>query len=74
MTQFETSNYAKMLANNSAQSRELQRLQQEMAQMSEDNQTLDNYCSKLEVENARLRQRLARYEMFEGATKIWGYL
>lgn len=74
MTQFETSNYAKMLANNSAQSRELQRLQQEMAQMSEDNQTLDNYCSKLEVENARLRQQLARYEMFESATKIWGYL
>lgn len=73
MIEQEKSNYAKLMANNAAQSREIKRIQHEMAQMFTDNQAFDKYCSELEAENARLKQMLARYEMFQVATKIWGY-
>lgn len=73
MKSFEISQHAKLLANNDAQDREIRRLQLEVNQMAADNKALDNYCGQIEGQNARLRQQLARYEMFESATKIWGY-
>ena len=33
----------------------------------------DLYCGQLEAENERLKAKLARYEMFETATQVWGY-
>ena len=73
MTQFETSQYAKLLANNEGQSREIKRLQVEAKQMRLAFRDLDLYCGQLEAENERLKAKLARYEMLESAPKIWGY-
>ena len=73
MTQFETSQYAKLLANNEGQSREIKRLQVEAKQMRVAFRDLDLYCGQLEAENVHLKARLERYEMLEAAPKIWGY-
>ncbi len=73
MTQFEISQHALLLANNEGQSREIKRLQVEAKQMRMAFRDLDFYCGQLEVENERLKSKLARYEMLETATKVWGY-
>lgn len=73
MTQFEVSQHAKLLANNEGQSREIKRLQVEAKQMRLAFRDLDFYCGQLEAENERLKAKLARYEMLETATKVWGY-
>lgn len=73
MTQFEVSQHAKLLANNEGQSREIKRLQVEAKQMRLAFRDLDLYCGQLEAENAQLKEKLARYEMLETATKVWGY-
>ena len=73
MTQFEISQHALLLANNEGQSREIKRLQVEAKQMRMAFRDLDFYCGQLEAENAQLKEKLARYEMFETATKVWGY-
>ena len=73
MTQFEVSQHAKLLANNEGQSREIKRLQVEAKQMRLAFRDLDMYCGQLESENERLKAKLARYEMLETATKVWGY-
>lgn len=73
MTQFEVSQHAKLLANNEGQSREIKRLQVEAKQMRLAFRDLDFYCGQLEAENERLKAKLARYEMLESATKVWGY-
>lgn len=73
MTQFEVSQHALLLANNEGQSREIKRLQVEAKQMRMAFRDLDFYCGQLEAENAQLKEKLARYEMFETATKVWGY-
>ena len=73
MTQFEVSQHAKLLANNEGQSREIKRLQVEAKQMRMAFRDLDLYCGQLEAENERLKAKLARYEMLETATKVWGY-
>ena len=73
MTQFEISQHAKLLANNEGQSREIKRLQVEAKQMRLAFRDLDFYCGQLEAENERLKAKLARYEMLETATKVWGY-
>lgn len=73
MTQFETSQHALLLANNEGQSREIKRLQVEAKQMRVAFRDLDLYCGQLEAENKRLKEKLARYEMLETATKVWGY-
>lgn len=73
MTQFETSQHALLLANNEGQSREIKRLQVEAKQMRLAFRDLDFYCGQLEAENERLKAKLARYEMLETATKVWGY-
>lgn len=73
MTQFEISQHAKLLANNEGQSREIKRMQVEAKQMRMAFRDLDLYCGQLEVENERLKSKLARYEMFETATQVWGY-
>ena len=73
MTQFEVSQHALLLANNEGQSREIKRLQVEAKQMRMAFRDLDFYCGQLEAENAQLKEKLARYEMLETATKVWGY-
>ena len=73
MTQFEISQHALLLANNEGQSREIKRLQVEAKQMRVTFRDLDLYCGQLEAENAQLKEKLARYEMFETATHVWGY-
>jgi hypothetical protein len=73
MTQFETSQHAKLLANNEGQSREIKRMQVEAKRMRVAFRDLDLYCGQLEAENDQLRAKLARYEMLETATKVWGY-
>ncbi|MBW9299027.1 hypothetical protein D9N16_09850 [Lactococcus raffinolactis] len=73
MTQFEVSQHAKLLANNEGQSREIKRLQVEAKQMRLAFRDLDLHCGQLEAENERLKAKLARYEMLETATKVWGY-
>ncbi len=73
MTQFEVSQHAKLLANNEGQSREIKRLQVDAKQMRLAFRDLDLYCGQLEAENAQLKEKLARYEMLETATKVWGY-
>ncbi|MBW9298538.1 hypothetical protein D9N16_07140 [Lactococcus raffinolactis] len=73
MTQFETSQYAKLLANNEGQSREIKRLQVEAKQMRLAFRDLDLYCGQLEAENAQLKARLERYEMFETALDPWRF-
>lgn len=73
MTQFEISQHAKLLANNEGQSREIKRLQVEAKQMRMAFRDLDFYCGQLEAENTQLKEKLARYEMLETATKVWGY-
>ena len=73
MTQFEVSQHALLLANNEGQSREIKRLQVEAKQMRLAFRDLDLYCGQLEAENERLKEKLARYEMLETATKVWGY-
>ncbi|MFZ2820950.1 MAG: hypothetical protein WAZ65_05255 [Lactococcus raffinolactis] len=73
MTQFEVSQHAKLLANNEGQRREIKRLQVEAKQMRLAFRDLDLYCGQLEAENERLKAKLARYEMLETATKVWGY-
>ena len=73
MTQFEVSQHAKLLANNEGQSCEIKRLQVEAKQMRLAFRDLDLYCGQLEAENAQLKEKLARYEMLETATKVWGY-
>ena len=73
MTQFEVSQHAKLLADNEGQSREIKRLQVEAKQMRLAFRDLDFYCGQLEAENERLKAKLARYEMLETATKVWGY-
>ena len=73
MTQFEVSQHALLLANNEGQSREIKRLQVEAKQMRLAFRDLDLYCDQLESENERLKAKLARYEMFETATRVWGY-
>lgn len=73
MTQFEVSQHAKLLANNEGQSREIKQLQVEAKQMRLAFRDLDLYCGQLEAENERLKAKLARYEMLETATKVWGY-
>ncbi|QIW51771.1 hypothetical protein [Pseudolactococcus raffinolactis] len=73
MTQFEVSQHAKLLANNEGQSREIKRLQVEAKHMRLAFRDLDLYCGQLEAENERLKAKLARYEMLETATKVWGY-
>ena len=73
MTQFEISQHALLLANNEGQSREIKRLQVEAKQMRLAFRDLDFYCGQLEAENERLKAKLARYEMLETATKVWGY-
>ena len=73
MTQFEVSQHALLLANNEGQSREIKRLQVEAKHMRLAFRDLDLYCGQLEAENAQLKEKLARYEMLETATKVWGY-
>ena len=73
MTQFEVSQHALLLANNEGQSREIKRLQVEAKQMRVAFRDLDLYCGQLEAENERLKAKLARYEMFETAARVWGY-
>ena len=73
MTQFETSQHALLLANNEGQRREIKRLQVEAKQMRLAFRDLDFYCGQLEAENERLKAKLARYEMFETAARVWGY-
>ena len=73
MTQFEVNQHAKLMANNEGQSREIKRLQVEAKQMRVAFRDLDLYCGQLEAENERLKAKLARYEMLETATKVWGY-
>ena len=73
MTHFQTSQHALLLANNEGQSREIKRLQVEAKQMRLAFRDLDLYCGQLEAENERLKAKLARYEMLETATKVWGY-
>ena len=73
MTQFEVSQHALLLANNEGQSREIKRLQVEAKQMRLAFRDLDLHCGQLEAENERLKAKLARYEMLETATKVWGY-
>ena len=73
MTQFEVSQHALLLANNEGQSREIKRLQVEAKQMRVAFRDLDLYCGQLEAENERLKAKLARYEMLETATRVWGY-
>jgi hypothetical protein len=73
MTQFEVSQHALLLANNEGQSREIKRLQVEAKQMRLAFRDLDLYCGQLESENERLKAKLARYEMLETATRVWGY-
>ena len=73
MTQFEVSQHALLLANNEGQSREIKRLQVEAKQMRVAFRDLDLYCGQLEAENERLKAKLARYEMFETATRVWEY-
>ena len=73
MTQFEVNQHAKLMANNEGQSREIKRLQVEAKQMRVAFRDLDLYCGQLEAENERLKAKLARYEMFETATRVWGY-
>ena len=73
MTQFEVSQHALLLANNEGQSREIKRLQVEAKQMRVAFRDIDLYCGQLEAENERLKAKLARYEMLETATKVWGY-
>lgn len=73
MKSFETSQHARLLANNDAQDREIRRLQSEVNQMAADQQALNNYCGQLEKRNRELRKQVARYEMFKTATKAWGY-
>lgn len=73
MKSFETSQHARLLANNDAQDREIRRLQSEVNQMAADQQALNNYCGQLEGQNEQLRKQVARYEMFKTATKAWGY-
>lgn len=73
MTQFEVSQHALLLANNEGQSREIKRLQVEAKQMRVAFRDLDLYCGQLESENERLKAKLARYEMLETATQVWGY-
>ncbi|WP_312185005.1 hypothetical protein [Pseudolactococcus raffinolactis] len=73
MTQFEVSQHAKLLANNEGQSREIKRLKVEAKQMRLAFRDLDLHCGQLEAENERLKAKLARYEMLETATKVWGY-
>ena len=73
MTHFQTSQHALLLANNEGQSREIKRLQVEAKQMRPAFRDLDLYCGQLEAENERLKAKLARYEMLETATKVWGY-
>ena len=73
MTQFEVSQHVLLLANNEGQSREIKRLQVEAKQMRLAFRDLDLYCGQLEAENAQLKEKLARYEMLETATKVWGY-
>ena len=73
MTQFEVNQHAKLMANNEGQSREIKRLQVEAKQMRVAFRDLDLYCGQLVAENERLKAKLARYEMLETATKVWGY-
>ena len=73
MTQFEVSQHVLLLANNEGQSREIKRLQVEAKQMRLAFRDLDLHCGQLEAENAQLKARLERYEMFETATQVWGY-
>ena len=73
MTQFEVRKHDLLLANNEGQSREIKRLQVEAKQMRLAFRDLDLYCGQLEAENERLKAKLARYEMLETATKVWGY-
>ena len=73
MTQFEVSQHALLLANNEGQSREIKRLQVEAKQMRVAFRDLDLYCGQLEAENAQLKARLARYEMFETALDPWRF-
>ena len=73
MTQFEVSQHALLLANNEGQSREIKRLQVEAKQMRLAFRDLDLFCVQLEAENAQLKEKLAWYQMFETATKVWGY-
>lgn len=73
MTQFEISQHALLLANNEGQSREIKRMQVEAKRMRVAFRDLDFYCGQLEAENAQLKEKLARYEMLETATKVWGY-
>ena len=73
MTHFQTSQHALLLANNEGQSREIKRLQVEAKQMRVAFRDLDLYCGQLEAENKSLEAKLARYEMFETATRVWGY-
>ena len=73
MTQFEVSQHVLLLANNEVQSLESKRLQVEAKQMRVAFRDLDLNCGQLEAENERLKAKLARYEMLETATKVWGY-
>lgn len=73
MTQFEVSQHALLLANNEGQSREIRRLQVEAKQMRVAFRDLDLYCGQLEAENERLKEKLARYEMFETALDPWRF-
>lgn len=73
MTQFEVSQHALLLANNEGQSREIRHLQVEAKQMRVAFRDLDLYCGQLEAENERLKEKLARYEMFETALDPWRF-
>ena len=73
MTQFEISQHALLLANNEGQSREIKRLQVEAKQMRKAFKDLDFYCGQLEAENTQLKEKLARYEMFETALDPWKF-
>lgn len=73
MTQFEISQHALLLANNEGQSREIKRMQVEAKQMRMAFKDLDFYCGQLEAENAQLKEKLARYEMFETALDPWKF-
>ncbi len=73
MTQFETSQYALLLANNEGQSREIKRLQVEAKQMRVAFRDLDLYCGQLEKRNRELEELVMRLESLKNLPKAWGY-
>jgi hypothetical protein len=71
MTTFETSQYARVLANNKAQSAEIKRLRTDLKMMCGHNQELAKECTQLESENELLKHYIARLEGLQGLLRAW---